>query len=121
MKKILIVDDSDTVRNQVKKSLEDAGYAVVEAFDGVNGVQQAMANKDIACVISDVNMPNMDGFSMCAKLREISQLKNIPIFMLATETNDEMKKKGKSVGVVAWMAKPYNAQKMILAIKKTIG
>ena len=119
--KILIVDDSDTVRDQVKKALATAGYDVVEAQDGTDGLQKVSENSDIKLIICDVNMPKMDGLTMCAKLREISGFASTPVFMLTTEANDEMKEKGKKAGVKAWMIKPFNAEKMIAGIKKVLG
>jgi two-component system, chemotaxis family, chemotaxis protein CheY len=120
MKKILVVDDSDAVRGQVKAALEEAGFAVVEANDGLDGLTKANENKDLNLIISDVNMPRMDGLTMCQRLREITELATTPIFMLTTETDVSMKDKGKSVGVRAWMVKPFNAAKMIMGVKKVL-
>ncbi|MCM2281239.1 MAG: response regulator [Bdellovibrionaceae bacterium] len=120
MKKILIVDDSDAVRGQVKAALEGAGFQVVEAVDGLDGLAKANENKDVNLIISDVNMPRMDGLTMCGRVREIAELKQTPIFMLTTETDAGMKDKGKAFGVRAWMVKPFNAEKMVMGVKKIL-
>ena len=121
MPKILIVDDSDTVRDQLKKALEGGGHQVVVAVDGQDGLDKAKANADVKLIICDVNMPRMDGLTMCKQLREDPALKALPVFMLTTETNEEMKVKGKAVGVMAWMVKPFNAERMLAGIKKVLG
>ena len=121
MAKILAVDDSDIVRSQVRKALEGGGYQVVEAVNGIDGLEKANANPDVKLVVCDVNMPEMDGLMMCTKLREISSFKSVPIFMLTTESSPEMKAQGKAAGVTAWMIKPFNPEKMVAAVKKVIG
>jgi len=119
--KILVVDDSDAVRVQVKSALESAGFTVVEGVDGLDGVAKANENKDAKLIISDVNMPRMDGLTMVIRLREIPEFKETPVFMLTTETDPNMKDKGKAAGVRAWMVKPFNSEKMILGVKKILG
>ena len=94
-RKILIVDDSDTLRIQLKKALEEAGHIVVEGKDGRDGLIKAQENIDTQLIICDYNMPEMDGITMCRKIREITALKSIPIFMLTTETSPELKTLGK--------------------------
>lgn len=119
MSKVIIVDDSDTIRSQLKKDLEAAGFSAVEAVDGLDGFNIVKANGDAKLIVCDVNMPKMDGVTLIQKLK--SDLSNaIPIVMLTTESNDEMRAKGKENGVVAWVVKPYKADKLIPAIKKII-
>lgn len=118
MNKILIVDDSEAMRTQLRKELEAEKYTVIEAYDGIDGLKQLSANKDLSLIISDVNMPNMDGFTMCGKIRENKEYANITILMLTTEATPEMKLKGREVGVRAWVAKPYVFEKLILAINR---
>ena len=118
MSKILVVDDSETLRSQLKKDLEQAGHTVMEAYDGVNGLEIIQANKDTNLILCDVNMPRMDGLTMCEKVREIPELLKTPIFMLTTESNPEMKTRGKAAGVIAWITKPYVAAKLLVAIDK---
>jgi two-component system chemotaxis response regulator CheY len=118
--KIMIVDDSETLRVQLRQDLETAGYQVVEGVDGVNGLETLEKNKDCSLIICDVNMPNMDGFTMCTKVHQTPEFKAVPIFMLTTESSPEMKVKGKEAGVLAWITKPYVAEKMLAAIGKVL-
>ena len=121
MAKILIVDDSETLRVQLKKLLENNGHTVVEGQDGLLGLEKLKANSDISLIICDVNMPNMDGITMVTKVSEDASMSKIPIFMLTTESNVEMKEKGKKAGVKAWVTKPYNDEKLIFAISKILS
>ena len=119
MSKVIVVDDSETIRNQLRKDLESAGFSVVEAVDGVDGFNVAKEHKDAKLILCDVNMPKMDGVTMVQKLK--SDLSNsIPIIMLTTESSDDMRSKGKESGVVAWVVKPYKSEKLLPAIKKII-
>jgi two-component system chemotaxis response regulator CheY len=118
MAKIMVVDDSETVRIEVKKAIESGGHSVVEAFDGVNGLEVLGKNTDVALIICDVNMPNMDGIAMCQKVHANPQTGKIPIFMLTTEASPEMKAKGKEAGVIAWITKPFVQDKLLAAINK---
>lgn len=120
MKKIMVVDDAETQRFQLKKDFESAGYNVVEAVDGVDGLKKLSENADISLIICDVNMPNMDGLTMCSKIHAEGKFKELPIFMLTTEASPELKQTGKSVGVRAWITKPYVAAKILEAAKKVI-
>jgi two-component system, chemotaxis family, chemotaxis protein CheY len=119
--KILIVDDSEMVRTQVKQAIEGEGFQAIEAVNGVDGLNKLQGNPDLKLIICDVNMPEMDGLTMCSKVREKDQFKEIPIFMLTTESSPDMKKQGKEAGVKAWMTKPFNPEKMVAAIKKVVG
>jgi two-component system, chemotaxis family, chemotaxis protein CheY len=119
--KVLIVDDSETLRSQLKKALNSIGLEVIEAADGMLGVEAFQSSSDIKLIISDVNMPNMDGLTMCSEIVTLPTGSSIPILMLTTEANLEMKTKGKQIGVKAWVTKPFNEEKLILAVKKLIG
>lgn len=120
MAKILLVDDSETIRAQLKKDLSDGGHDVVEAADGLEGIDQLKSNGDVQLVFCDVNMPNMDGLTMCEKVASES-LSSAVILMLTTESNPEMKERGKNAGVRAWITKPYNKDKVLEAVKKLVG
>ena len=120
MAKILIVDDSVTVRNQLKKLLNDRGHEVVEGSDGLNGIEVLSNNQDISLIKCDVNMPMLDGLSMLEKINEDPEFSTVPIFMLTTESNPEMKVRGKAVGVKAWITKPYNDTKLLSAVDKVL-
>jgi two-component system chemotaxis response regulator CheY len=120
MAKILVVDDSEAIRNQLKKDLESAGHTVIEAGDGQDGINKLKANEGIQLILCDVNMPVMDGLSMCENIFAIEQYRSIPKFMLTTEANAEMKAKAKAAGVTAWIVKPYVIDKLLTAIKKVV-
>ena len=118
MKKILLVDDSVTLRMSLKEPLEKEGFEVIEAEDGVDGLKSLDEHPDTNLVISDVNMPNMDGLEMVEKIKAIEKYKFIPILMLTTEGAAAVKQKGIELGVKAWAIKPIKAQKIISAAKK---
>jgi two-component system chemotaxis response regulator CheY len=120
MAKILVVDDSKTMRTLVVEALSAAGHSVVEAEDGVEGVNQLKANPDVQLLIADVNMPRLDGISMCERMKDQNLLGTIPVFMLTTESGPEMKIRGKDLGVRAWMTKPFVASKMVEAVQKVL-
>ncbi|MBF0312780.1 MAG: response regulator [Oligoflexia bacterium] len=122
MPKILIVDDSETVRDQLKETLEKSGYQVIEGADGIKGHIALMQNTDTELILCDVNMPNMNGISMCEKIfKDSSIAKKPPVVMLTTEADPELKKKGKLCGVVAWITKPYIEEKLLLAVTKILS
>lgn len=121
MAKILIVDDSETLRMELKGVLEGGGHTVVEGVDGADGLSKALANKDIQLIISDLNMPEVDGVTMCRNIREVPEFASTPIFMLTTESSPEMKAAGKSVGVMLWIIKPFAGDKVLGAITKVVG
>ena len=118
MAKILIVDDSEALRTQLREDLESRSHTVLQAFDGLNGLEQVKKNEGIDLIICDVNMPNMDGLSMCAKLSENPEYAKMNIFMLTTEASTEMKARGKTVGVKAWIIKPYALDKLLMAVDR---
>ena len=116
--KVLIVDDSETLRVQLRKDLEAGGFTVIEAFDGVHGLEVLAQNKDTKLVICDVNMPRMDGLTMCQKVHSNPDYAKIPLLMMTTESSPEMKAQGKASGVLAWVTKPYVAEKLISVVGK---
>lgn len=120
MAKILIVDDSDTLRMQLRDILESEGHIVIEGIHGADGLQKAHEHPDISLLISDYNMPEMDGVVMCKKVREIDSLKTIPMFMLTTESTSELKALGKEAGVMAWIVKPFNEDKLKAVVQKVL-
>ena len=121
MAKILVVDDSEIIRVQLKADLEEAGHKIVQAGDGIQGLNALEQNKDVALVISDVNMPEMDGLSMCEKLHANPEFSHLPIIMLTTQSSPEMKAKGKENGVVAWVTKPYKSKALLAGAEKILG
>lgn len=119
-KTILAVDDSTSIRQMVAFTLKGAGYEVVEAIDGQDGLDKAKA-KAINLVLTDQNMPKMDGLSLIKSLRGLPQYKSTPILMLTTEASDDMKSKGKAAGATGWLVKPFDPQKLLDVVKKVIG
>ena len=119
MATILVVDDSTSVRNMVAFTLKEEGYDVIEAEDGRDALGKANAG-GISLVLSDVNMPNMDGITLCGELRKLPAYKFTPILMLTTESSDAMKQKGKDAGATGWLVKPFNPEKLISTIKRVI-
>lgn len=121
MANILIVDDSDTLRIQLKSVLEECGHSVIEAVNGFDGLEKVKANDEIDLLISDFNMPELDGISMCKRIKEQSLLPNKPIFMLTTETSVELKSLGKEAGVMAWIVKPFQPKKLTEVVEKVLS
>ena len=119
-KSILIVDDSAAIRQMVAFTLRTEGYTVVEAADGVDALAKANAN-DIDLVLTDQNMPNMDGITLVKSLRGLAKFGATPILMLTTEHNDEKKAQGKEAGASGWLVKPFDPHKLLEVVKKFIG
>jgi two-component system, chemotaxis family, chemotaxis protein CheY len=119
--KIMIVDDSETLRAQLRRDLESKQYQVIEGVDGMNGLDLLAANPDVKLIISDVNMPRLDGLSMTKKIHDDEKYKTIPVIIMTTEMSADLKAKGKDAGVRAWITKPYVAEKLLAAIGKIIA
>jgi two-component system chemotaxis response regulator CheY len=121
MAQILVVDDSSTVRNEVSKFLRDSGFVVTEAVDGKDGLAKLGADSNIKLIITDVNMPVMDGLTMAEKIR--SDLKNttVNIIMLTTENSPSMKERGKAAAVKGWIVKPFNGEAALGTFKRMVG
>src|ERR1017187_3227702 len=107
-KVILTVDDSASVRQMVKFTLVDAGYTVIEAVDGKDAL--AKLTRPVNLVITDLNMPNLDGIGLIRRLRANPACKGIPIVMLTTESQDARKQEGKAAGATGWIVKPFATQ-----------
>jgi two-component system chemotaxis response regulator CheY len=119
-KTILIVDDSTSLRQVINIALTGAGYDVIEACDGKDALSKLSGQK-INLIISDVNMPNMDGLSMVKQIKQMPNYKFTPIIMLTTESQDHMKTAGKDAGVKAWMVKPFKPDTMLNAVSKLVA
>ncbi|NVJ60340.1 MAG: response regulator [Gammaproteobacteria bacterium] len=120
MTKILAVDDSSSMRQMVTFTLKSAGFDVDDAEDGEKALKLAQSNQyDV--VISDVNMPVMDGISLVKNLRQLSNYKFTPILMLTTESAGDKKMEGKQAGATGWIVKPFNPDQLVATVKKVIG
>ena len=119
-KAILAVDDSPSIRQMVTFTLKAAGYDVTEAVDGQDGLDKAKG-KHFSLVLTDQNMPRMDGLTLIKNLRGLPQYKSTPILMLTTESSDAMKAQGKAAGATGWLVKPFDPQKLVEVVKKVIG
>lgn len=121
MAKILIVDDSSTVRDEVAGFLKNAGLDVATAVDGKDGLAKLKADPGIKLVVSDVNMPNMDGLTMVEKIRGELGNSSVNIIMLTTESSPSMKERGKAAGIKGWIVKPFKGEAVIATLKKLVG
>lgn len=119
-KTILAVDDSGSLRQMVAFSLKAAGYDVVQAVDGQDGLDKAK-EKTVDLVLTDQNMPIMDGLTLIKNLRDLGSYQKVPILMLTTESSDEMKAKGKAAGANGWLVKPFDPKRLIEVVQKVIG
>ena len=121
-KTILAVDDSTSIRQMVAFTLKSAGYTVIEAADGVEGLAKANANVHVInLVLTDQNMPNMDGLTLIKTLRGLAPFAATPILMLTTESSDAMKSQGRAAGATGWLVKPFDPHKLLEVVKKVIG
>jgi two-component system, chemotaxis family, chemotaxis protein CheY len=118
-KKILIVDDSASLRQVVSIALEGAGYQTIQACDGSDALTKLDGSK-IHLVISDVNMPNMDGITFVRELKKKPAYKFTPVIMLTTESQAEKKAEGQAAGAKAWVVKPFQPQQMLAAVSKLV-
>ncbi|MFA6314067.1 MAG: response regulator [Sterolibacterium sp.] len=117
---ILAVDDSASIRQMVAFTLKSSGYEVIEAVDGMDGLEKAKS-KCVNLILTDQNMPRMDGLTLIKSLRALPQYKTVPILMLTTESSDAMKTQGRAAGATGWLVKPFDPQKLIEVVKKVIG
>lgn len=118
-KTILTVDDSASVRQMVKFTLTDAGYSVIEAVDGQDAL--AKLTSPVNLVITDLNMPNLDGIGLIRSLRANPACKGIPILMLTTESQESRKQEGKAAGATGWIVKPFTTQQLLAVVRKVLG
>ncbi len=120
-KKVLVVDDSAAIRQSITYVLQQGGYEVLEAKDGMDGLT-ALASMDVTdLIITDVNMPNLDGISFIRKVRENAKYKFTPIIVLTTESQGSKMNEGKEAGATGWIVKPFSAEKLLGVVKKVVG
>lgn len=119
-KSILVVDDSASIRQVVGIALKGQGYDVLEACDGKDALAKLTGQK-IHLVISDVNMPNMDGITFVKELKKLAAYKFTPVIMLTTESQENRKQEGQAAGARAWVVKPFQPAQMLAAVAKLIA
>ena len=116
-KTVLVVDDSPTVRQQVSMALKQAGFATVHAVDGQRGLAALDADRTIAMVICDVNMPVMGGLEMVEQVKSKPGYEKLPILMLTTEGNASLVKRAKEAGAIGWVVKPFDAARLVQTVR----
>lgn len=119
-KVIMTVDDSASVRQMVKFTLTGAGYEVVEAVDGQDALNK-LTGTSVDMLITDLNMPNLDGIGLIRAVRQNAAHKFIPIIMLTTESQAEKKQDGKAAGATGWIVKPFKPEQLLGVLKKVLG
>lgn len=119
-KVVLNVDDSASVRQMVKLTLSGAGYEVIQANDGSEGLARAR-DTVVDMVVTDLNMPNMNGLTLICELRKLPAYKGVPILFLTTESDEEMKKQAKAAGATGWITKPFQQDQLVAVIKRVLG
>jgi two-component system, chemotaxis family, chemotaxis protein CheY len=120
-KRVLIVDDSVTIRQQVRMALSQAGFDVIEAVDGEDGVAKIRADATIAAVICDVNMPKKSGLELIEEIKAGGANSGVPIVMLTTEGQPTLVQRAKQAGAKGWIVKPFKANLLVAAIQKLTG
>jgi two-component system, chemotaxis family, chemotaxis protein CheY len=119
-KQIMTVDDSSSIRQMVSFTLREAGYNVIEAVDGKDALLK-LKDYQIDMLLTDLNMPNLDGIGLIKEVRKNPATKFIPVVMLTTESQTEKKQQGKSVGATGWIVKPFTQEQLLLVVKKVLG
>jgi two-component system, chemotaxis family, chemotaxis protein CheY len=120
MHTILAVDDSAAMRQLLSFTLKNAGYEVIEAVDGTDALEKTAA-RDFDLVLTDQNMPNLDGIGLTRKLRESPAFKATPILILTTESSDQMKQAGRAAGATGWLVKPFDPEQLLATVKRVLG
>jgi two-component system, chemotaxis family, chemotaxis protein CheY len=122
MNKVLVIDDSISVRQQVRAVLtQAAGYLLIEACDGIDGLAKLEATPDVGLIIADINMPRMNGLEMLEKLNGDTRNRAVPVLMLTSEGDPGLIVRAKRAGVKAWVVKPFKPAMLLAAVRKVIG
>ena len=119
MKTVMTVDDSATLRQMVRFVLRDGGYQVVEAVDGLDALSK-LRGQEVHLIVTDINMPGMDGLELTRKVRATTEYKFVPIILLTTESHPEKKREGKAAGATGWIVKPFNPEQFLAVVKKVM-
>jgi two-component system, chemotaxis family, chemotaxis protein CheY len=119
-KTIMTVDDSASVRQMVAFALRTAGYDVIEAVDGKDALAK-LQGRQVSMVVTDLNMPNMDGIELTRVLRNDASHSSTPVIMLSTESQDARKQEGRAAGASGWIVKPFRPEQLVAVVKKLVG
>ena len=117
---IMTVDDSSSMRQMISFTLKSAGYEVIEAVDGQDAIEK-MNEYSVHMLITDINMPNLDGIELVRKVREHSVYRFIPIILLTTESQPSKKQEGKDAGATGWIVKPFKPDQLLAVVKRVMG
>lgn len=113
-KRVLAVDDSSTMRRTVERTLKNEGYEVVTALDGKDGLLKLDGvSRVFDCILTAVNMPNMDGITFCGEVRKLNAYKNVPVIFVTTESKGDIKAAGRAAGASGWIVKPFQPEQLI--------
>ncbi len=118
---VLVVDDSETVRQVLQLTLNNAGFDVIEAEDGDDALAKLASAQAVDMLITDLNMPNMDGLELIQKVRQDSKHRFTPIVMLTTESSEEKKRAGREAGASGWIVKPFKPEQLLKVVKMVLG
>ncbi|UDF30671.1 UNVERIFIED_ORG: response regulator [Roseateles sp. XES5] len=118
--KILTVDDSASIRLTTRVTLSNAGYTVTEAVDGLDGLNK-LKDGEYDLVVTDLNMPNMDGLTMIRELRKLPAHTGVPVIFLTTESDGELKAQAKAAGATGWLTKPFDPESLVKIARKVLG
>ena len=118
--KILTVDDSASIRLTTRVTLSNAGYTVTEAVDGMDGLNKLKAG-EFDLVVTDLNMPNMDGLTMIRELRKLPAHTGVPVIFLTTESDGEIKQQARAAGATGWLTKPFDPESLVKIARKVLG
>lgn len=121
MARILAVDDSASMRQMVGVTLQSAGHEVQVAVDGVEALRKAREGAPVDLVITDVNMPNMDGLTLVKELRRLPQYQGVPLLVLTTESSTDRKQAGRAAGATGWIVKPFDPDRLLATVDKVLG
>lgn len=117
--RVLTIDDSRTMQGMLRKALEEAGCDVIQGADGIDGLDVLRgANPPPNVVITDINMPRMDGFEVIETIRTMNQFKHLPIIVLTTESDPEKKARARTAGATGWIVKPFSSESLVAAIRR---
>jgi len=120
-KLILTVDDSRTMRDMLKLALSEGGHTVIQADDGIHGAEVLAQNASVDVIITDINMPRMDGYGFIEHVRQNPVNRTIPILVLTTESDPEKRQRARDAGATGWIVKPFNAEKLLAAVHHVAG